>query len=387
MRKWLVLLLVISALISASTQGLAAGNSPLWQNRSDDNDPGPVLSSHDDDEDEEDDSDDNSGLGNDENDEDDEDEEDDEDDEDDDDEDEEREVKVEVEDNEVTIKLESKGPGRKDEVKVHFDADEGQMKVSFEHEDATEEEVEMRIIFHKLIEFLDTNGDGAFSPLDDEVVQDFLVEELAVDELSTGAFEVDGKVGQQVNVNYTFPGTENGNFSLVFWVFGQFTFVNGVPVRPSEAKIDIHIEDFPFLEEESSVAVGLIVKTEFEIEDEDVTFDELLAQGQEHAAFFRWADEAEVDGVNQPVTSTRVSEKIEVELEPDEGEFENKTRLFLAYVRGSEIIHDPTVGIMAITPIPIVLPVGGPNLAAFGIGLGTVILLVLGVWAFNRRRR
>ncbi len=388
MRKWLALLLVASALIAFSAQGLAVatdlgrqegldnvdGSVGLTPDNGDDDD--------DDDEDPSDDdgSDDNSGSGN--GDDDDEDDEDDED-EDDEDEDEEREVKVEVEDHEVTIKLESKGPDQKDEVKVHFDADEGQMKVSFEREASAEEEVEMRVTFHRVIEFEDADGDGAYSPLDDDLVREFFVEGLAVEDLTSGPFEVDGKVGQRIMVNYTFPGA--GNFSLVFWVFGQFAFVNGVPVRPSEAKIDIHIEDFPFLKDESLVAVDLIVKTEFEIESEDVTADELIARGEEHTAFFRWASEATVDDVTKPVNSTLVSEKIKVEIESDEGEFENRTRLFLTYARGAVIVHDPTVGIAAV--VPMVPFLEGPSLTAFGIGVGTVFLLVLGVWAFNRRRR
>ncbi len=409
MRKWIVVLLVSVALISVSAQGLASNDNPATDELSDALEAvGDVLPFNGDDDDD----DDNSGPGNgdddededddeedddqdDEDDEDDEDEDDEEDDEDEDDEDEdelededdeeEREVKVEIEDEdqEVTIKLESKTQERKDEVKVNFQAIEGQMKVSFEREAMDEEEVEMRVTFHRVIEFNDTSGDGAFDPLDDEIVQQFLIEGLAVENLTAAAFEADGKQGQRVTVNYTFPGTEDGRFILVFWVFGQFAFVNGVPVRPSEAKIDIHIENFPFREEQSAIAVDLVVKTEFEFEMQEVTLDELIAQGEEFAAFFRWSSEATVDDVTRQVNSTILREEIEAEVEGGEGEFEKKTRLFLAYPRGSEIVHDPTVGIMAISTIL----TEGFSFMAFTIGLGTAVLLVLGVWAFNRQRR
>ncbi|MEE9592479.1 MAG: hypothetical protein V3W28_02735, partial [Thermoplasmata archaeon] len=241
---------------------------------------------------------------------------------------EEREVRVEIDDEnlEVTIRLESKTPEREDEVKVHFQADEGQMKVSFERDAAAIEEVEMRVTFHRVLEFQDVDGDGAFDPLDDEIVQQFFIENLNVVNLATDPFEMDGKAGHQVTVDYAFPGTQNGRFGLVFWVFGQFAFVNGVPVGPSEAKIDIHIEDFPFLEDESAVAVDLRIKTEFEVETERITFEEIVARGEEFAAFFRWSSEATVDGETQPVTATVVRERMEAELQDADGEFEDRHR-------------------------------------------------------------
>ncbi len=380
LKRWIVLLLVALAALSVSMQGLASGTDFLGNQGSrtldalgdvplhngDDDDAG--------DEDEADDDDDDMAEDDDEE-EDDEDEKDDE---------EEREVKVEIESDtlEVTIRLQSKTPEREDEVKVHFEADEGRMKVSLERKAADEEEVEMRVTFHRILEFLDVDGDGAFEPLDDETVQEFFIESLPVEDLATAPFEIDGRTGHQVTVTYSFPGTQDGRFGLVFWVFGQFTFVNGVPVGPSEVKIDIHIEGFPFLEEESALAVDLRIRTEFEVETEGITLEEILARGEEFAAFFRWSSEATVDGGTQEVKATVVRQRVEVELEQGEGEFEDRTRLFLAYGRGSEIIHDPIVGVMA---LPTTFTESFP-LLAFGIGLGTALFLVAGVWTLTRRR-
>lgn len=299
-------------------------------------------------------------------------------------EEEEREVRIELEDEdlEVTIRLESKTPEREDEVKVQFQADEGQMKVSFERDAAAIEEVEMRVTFHRVLEFRDVDGDGAFNPLDDEIVQQFLIEDLTVVNLATSPFEVEGKTGHQVTVDYALSETGDGRFGLVFWVFGQFAFVNGVPVGPSEAKIDIHIEDFPFQEDGSAVAVDLRIKTEFEVETEGITLEEIVARGEEFAAFFRWSPEATVDDVTQPVSATVVRQRMEAELEGGDGEFEDHTRLFLAYGRGDVIIHDPTVGVLAL-PLPFI---EGFPLVAFSIGLGTALLVVGGVWILTRRR-
>ncbi len=398
LRKWIALLLVSVAILSASLQG-AASMGLSSDDTSIGSDDLPGSSPLDDDDEDDEDEDDNEGRDNDDDDEDEPDDDDDErdndddderdnddDDEDEDDDDfrrEEREVKVELEDDEVTIKLESKTQERKDEVKVRFQGREAQLKVSFEKEAAEGEEVEMRITFRRVVEFNDTDGDGAFSPIGDEMVQAFAVEQLTLTRLSLEPFVIDGSEGRRVDVSYAFPGFENSTFGLVFWIFGNFTFLNGVPVAPSEVKIDILLTNFPFREDNSSVAVDLMVKTEFEVEAGTVpSLDEVIARGEEFAAFFRWAPNATVDGQDVDVGSTIVRESLEAERELGEAEFEKKVHLFLAYPRGEAIVHDPTVGVMAIPP----LITQAPPALGFAIGLATALLLVLGVWVLSRRR-
>ncbi|MFQ6013055.1 MAG: hypothetical protein ACE5LS_05370 [Thermoplasmata archaeon] len=299
-------------------------------------------------------------------------------------EDEEREVTVEIVDNEVTILLESTSLAREDQVKVHFDAVEAEMKVSFEVEATQEEEVEMRIEYRELFEFED-DGDGAFSPLDDEIRQTVAIGTLPILDLRNSPFDTGAQTGQRINVTYAFPGSSGGTFELVFWVLGLVTEIDGVPLRPTETKIDIRITNFPFLSTTSRLALGLEVKTEFELEDPGVTFEQVTATGEEFTAFFRWMPDAvTVDGTPASAVVTIVRQETEVEVRGDEGESENETRLFLAYPQGSAIVHDPKVGILAVAGV--VLPVLGPSLAVYGVGLATALLLVLGVWAWNRRR-
>lgn len=296
--------------------------------------------------------------------------------------DEERELKVDIEDQEVTIKLESKAAGREDEVKVQFNAAEGEMKVSFEREDNGEEEVEMRVTFRSLDEIV-ADEDAAFGFT---VVQRFPLANLTLMSLDQADFTADnGATGKRIAATYALPGTEDGTFGLVFWVFGEFAFVNGVPVRPTEVKIDILLTDFPFEEPEGEVAVNLVVRTEFEVEMGGAhTLDEVLARGEEFAAFFRWADTASVDGVPLPVASVTLRESVEAEAGADEGEFEKKVHLLLVYPQGAEIVHDPLVGVERIASR--LVSAAGPSALAFVLGLATASLLVLGAWAAGRRR-
>ncbi len=288
----------------------------------------------------------------------------------------------------VDIGLESNTSDGGDEVKVQFGTVAAQLKVSFETLAPQREEVEMRIEFRDHVEFEDRDGDGAFSPLDDEVIQWMRVSNLSVlSPPEVGPFPADSVTGQQVNITYGFPEHASGTFDLIFRVFGLPTQVDGLLLGPTETKIDIRFTDFPFVSDTSQLALGLDIRTNFELEvDPSLTFDQVNATGEEFAAFFRWMPEAVlVDGneTKAEVTIVRVSRAVEIR--GGEGEFESELRLFLAYPRGSEIVHDPIVGILAVASIP-PLPVPVPNLTTYAIGLGTALLLVVGLWALHRRR-
>lgn len=298
-------------------------------------------------------------------------------------------VNVTIEGDDVNIELESQSPDRDDEVKVQYGADVARLKVSFETLGPLREEVEMRIEFRDLVEFEDTDGDGAFSLLEDEILRWLRVETLGIvrpPENST--VSTDSIIGQQINVNYGFPGSATGTFELIFRVFGLPTQVDGLFLGPTETKIDIRFTDFPFASDTSQLALGLDVKTNFELEmDPSLLFDQINATGEDFAAFFRWMPDAVlVDEIASAAKVTVIREAKEVDLLADVGELESELRLFLAYPRGAVIVHDPIVGIAAVDLIPEIL-VPGPSLATYAIGLATAIFLVLGMWALYRRRR
>ncbi|MEE9181707.1 MAG: hypothetical protein V3U33_03980 [candidate division NC10 bacterium] len=386
LKRWIVLLLVALAALSFSMHGVASGPDVLGNPGSGVLDVlGDVLLPLNGDDDDEDDEDDEGGDEDeeeeDEEEEDDEDEEDEEDDEDDF-EEEEREVKVTITDDEVTIELESKSEEREDEVKIQFEASEGQMKLSFESEsegsDGLETEVEMRVDFRRIVEFLDENENGF--DLDDEVLQSFPIESLEILELTQSVLEPEGR---EVRVRYAFPTGQDAEFELVFKIFGIPTELDGILVPPTGAKIDIHVTNFPFGPPDSRLAIDLELRTEFELEDPSgVDLGTIVAAGANFAAFFKPLPMATVNGAPATVTITEIALRMEAEADGDEGEFEDRVRLVLAYSPQGDIVHDPLVGVSA---IPTSLVEGFP-LVAFAIGLGTALLLVGVVATFTRRR-
>ncbi len=303
-------------------------------------------------------------------------------------EDEEWELNVTIRDGDVDIGLGSNASDGGDEVKVQFVSRVAELKVSFQTLTPLREEVELRIEFRDLVEFEDRNGDGAFSPLNDEILQWMLVETLSSPKPpEAGNFSVDSITGQQINITYAFPDSATGTFDLIFRVFGFPTQVDGLFLGPTETKIDIRFTDFPYTSDTSQLALGLDVRTNFGLEmDPTLAFDQINATGDEFAAFFRWMPDAVfVDGNATKAGVTVVRESTSVEALARGGEVESELRLFLAYPRGSQIVHDPVVGITGVNIIPS-LPVPVPSLVTYAIGLATAIFLVVGLWTLHRRR-
>ncbi len=300
-----------------------------------------------------------------------------------------RELNVTIRDGDVDIGLGSNASDGGDEVKVQFVSRVAELKVSFQTLTPLREEVELRIEFRDLVEFEDRNGDGAFSPLNDEILQWLLVETLSSPKPpEAGNFSVDSITGKQINVTYAFPESATGTFDLIFRVFGLPTQIDGLFLGPTETKIDIRFTDFPYTSDTSQLALGLDVRTNFGLEmDPTLASAQINATGDEFAAFFRWMPDAVfVDGNATKAGVTVVRESNSVEALARGGEVDSELRLFLAYPRGSQIVHDPVVGITGVSVIPGLPSVPVPSLITYTIGLATALFLVVGLWALHRRR-
>lgn len=263
-----------------------------------------------------------------------------------------RKVEVSVSETQVEIKLEREAGDVEDEVKIVYSADEGWMKVEYRNETATtESESELKVRFREAVEFLDNDSDGAYTPDVDPVLQRFSHEDfnwsIAPPENVTNAAGADGKkiVGTGV-----LP--EGGHVSFVLYAYGDFTQVNGTSLRPTDVKIDILVEDFPYTHEEGHVA--LLFRTEqeakLEAEDEEAPMG-VNATANGVTAYFTWTQEALVDGIMTRVNTTLVDGDDEAkEEDPRELESSSERAFWFAYARGQSINHDPVMGVAAAEP-------------------------------------
>ena len=253
----------------------------------------------------------------------------------------EREVEVEYSSNEVEIKssIENNGIENEFEVKVKT-GDEGlEFKLEFEEDnDTLETEIEFEVKITEIVEFVDSNANGIYDGSDDDKIQ-----VLKLDNFKNIDYKVETIDNETVHV--LFVETVDEVFSATLYATGEFADINGVVVAPTQVKVDIGIHNFNYTEDDSQLALKVKLESEREVdyEDDEETEDEEIGYADdehgvavlldEYSGFFSWIETAMVDGVEQEVKVTPLEMNSE----------ENK--MYLNYPRGTEIIHDPKVGL------------------------------------------
>ena len=286
----------------------------------------------DDDEDDEDDSDDEEGDEG----------EDEEDGEDDDFEDEEREVEVEEDDDELEIEarnLDDDNRERTEDVsRLKIKTDDG-LSFELEYEDLRkidnenlrEIELDFEVEFERIIEFLDNNGNDIHDQ-GEEISEYSLDDDRPLDVLYRK------ENNQGVITHIVTISTHDNVFSTTLYQSGSPVTINGENVTPNEAKIDIEIDNFPYQNENSKLALRTNIKSEMEVEIEGKEEDEIEKGiqiiSENYGGFFTWKNSATVDGEQTSVKSTEISSD------------EDEREIYLVYEHGSSIIHDPKIGVL-----------------------------------------
>lgn len=279
-----------------------------------------------------------------------------------------RKVHMDVSGQEAQIKMARASGGSEDEIKVHYVANSGSMKLEYKSENATTEtETELKVRFKEILEFRDLDGDGAYDP-NDTVVARYPVG--ALDWTVVGPDPVNsssGTPGQRLSGVGRFA--DGGALVLALYVYGDFATLNGTSLRPSEVKIDVILDHFPF--QANDTLPALIVKSEQESEIEVEGEEEgMEASAGGLTAYFSWADNATVDGVPMPVHTTMLSNEAEDE--------KKEARFAISYARGTYVNHDPLLGVQSAA-------IEEANVVP---GAGVIVLVAtIGVAAFVLRRR
>ncbi|WP_456475874.1 hypothetical protein [Candidatus Pyrohabitans sp.] len=250
---------------------------------------------------------------------------------------EERELEVGVYDDyvEVMSYFENESYASRLEIKFYTEGGEGPLSMEFEYAieaGAAEEEVEIRVTFHKLIEFIDRNGDGAFSEAVDEVIKEVFLGDRGVVIYRPPSFEkitAGSSTGFKLKTQGETP--EGTDFGITGIVFNTPATVGKVQIKPSEMKILVEISDFPFEEDNSRLALKAKVYSEKGVEIEDGEY--FYAESETSLVYFDWSGDVTVDGV-----STRG----EVSPTASDGEW----FVYITYPRGTKIVHDPKAGVV-----------------------------------------
>lgn len=251
---------------------------------------------------------------------------------------------------------------------VVLDTEEGRMVTAFSFAD--EEDVSQRLALqlHQLVEYDDENENGFFDA-DDEVASSWRLSNSSrnVSDESNGTVEWrslsteevtsdDGVEGTLVQGVAEFPSEdpiegvlhelgqgENRTLALNVTVFGQDATVNGTEVPASQVYVQWSVENFPYVEEETQLALlAGSNDTDLELTHEEDRMKLSSASavdgfGVETAAHI--SDEARVDGSDTDVELASLDAS-----EDEEEDAEEQQYLSLSYERGSLIEHEMLFG-------------------------------------------
>lgn len=266
-------------------------------------------------------------------------------------------LRLDFDSDEATIHIERETPGFEHAVKIEYDVPDAKLELKREQKSpGNESESKLEARFVAIVEYVDGDGDGAYDA-DETVASGWTLSDDAKD----GDVRTNGTADWgEVDVTGTSAGNgtgkrlstraalgDGGTFGLDLFVDAGPETPDDASLAPAEAKIDITIQDYPYVRDDTALAVlvDLKAKDEFKSDRESEGVDGLSSQARAgNLTFrlsFRWLENATVDGVDTPVRSTVVTST--EESKPDE--VEQTARVALAYARGDLIVHDPSLGV------------------------------------------
>jgi hypothetical protein len=226
------------------------------------------------------------------------------------------------------------------EIEIELDSvDEIKVQMEFSKFNNTPEpEIEVSVEFREIIEFVDSNENGIYDSGDEDVsVYDLREADYNEIEYATRTTS-DGETEHILTAQ-----TSDGVFKVVVHAVGSFAVIESGTLSPSEIKIDLIIQNFPYEEDNSQLALFSKLETEEEYEEEhegedhidDDSDDEhkVILTAADAEGYFTWADNADVDGVDTPVSSSTETEE------------DGDLKLYFVYERGTAINHDPKLGV------------------------------------------
>ncbi len=288
-----------------------------------------------------------------------------------------RKLEIEVSERSAKVESEFETEEVENELEIEFEAKEGvtiELKYKNETEAEDEEveaELELKVFFTEVVEYVDVDGDGALTE-GDEIVQVIDLEELkyTTPEVTT-IQSVDGEEGYK----FELTGVKDGfGFNVTAVLFSTYALVDDTLVSPTESKITLGFEGFPFINETSRLALRVSAVSEMEVERETEEEEtEVKVKSKVAEGYFNWESWAWVDGAKETVTDSMTGDG-------------DETYINLCYPRGSRIVHDPKIGVgINAPPFPAAVFVLVNTPLLIGTGIVATIVLVAAV-ALGKRR-
>ena len=238
-------------------------------------------------------------------------------------------------------------------------------------DDSAEHELQMSLVFEEIIEYVDEDGNGMWSS-GEEVVQT-----INLDDYSFSAPSVTQLMSEVKGYRLETMTMGNFVFKLVAYSYEEKMTHEGLDLLPTDMKFDIIIQNFPYVEEDTKIALKIDIETEIEIEDHYTSSSEkrIEIESTEAAAFFSWSAKCEVDGASGEVLSSSIA--------TDE---DGQSYVYLFYPRADNIIHDPILGVNTNLAVSSDVDTVVPSPILFLMGILGALAIVIGSVYWRRKK-
>lgn len=254
-----------------------------------------------------------------------------------------RTVKVDISSSKAVIESKREGQDSKDKLKIEFDNGSHNFNLEYETEDTSNASAsKIKAELFDLIEWRDANGNGKFDPDSSaELIQKIGLGDLHSTSLKSEPIQVKDVSGTKItgasSERSKYPNLE---LTLTVHMFGEFLQHEGVSLEPTSMKFDISIKGFPFMRNDTTLALfsKVTMKADEKLETSGST---ITGSNEKYSSFFSWGGNLTVDGAEKTPEVLSMKEKVEGKT----GTAEYESEFYLLYPRGSDIVHDPVIGI------------------------------------------
>jgi hypothetical protein len=224
-------------------------------------------------------------------------------------------------------------------------------------EEWIEYKLKFEVFFRGIIEYVDLNGNGVF-----DLEIDSLIEDYGINSFQPIAYTLT-PISDDSNLHYFLLNTTDGIFATHIYFVEEFVYIDDNLISPTEAKIDVEITNYNYLDDNSQLALITKLRSEenlYKEREENEDEKEVFVENDIYTGIFSWKETALIDGVEMEV----LTNNLEVDVED-----ENVQILLINYPRGNHIYHDPKIGITVATLV-------SPNGITSVIITGTLVAVI-----------
>lgn len=253
-------------------------------------------------------------------------------------------VKVKENKNKIEIQSTQRDGLAKDDIRIKVKFNDAGLDIDVRYHSisgSTDAKLALSVVFRELIEYNDLNGNGVYDRSIDQVIKT-----IKLDDFESKADYDTKEINDDTTLHSIEISTSDEIFTAHIYVVEEFEEIHDIIVSPTQIKIDIEINNFPFENSNSSLALYTQLQSKADFEEENDTEDEDLELAEDekgietkengYTGFFTWADTAEVDGKEVKVNVSDVKK---------DHKDKKLQKIYLNYPQGIEIYHDPKIGI------------------------------------------